>query len=103
MARAGLPADGADLWRALEPVRQRRICVSHGEIDPGVCGAAVPVFERARVIGSLSVALPSAAMASGALDRATRLLVRAGYRIEAELDRATPKRRMARKRKKSAL
>jgi DNA-binding IclR family transcriptional regulator len=87
VARAGLPADGAALQQILEPIRERRYCVTASELDPGVCGAAVPLFERSRVIGSLSVALPSVAVKSGALERAARPLMQAGHRIEAELQR----------------
>jgi len=87
ITRAGLRPDGVALRQALEPVREKRLCVTDGEIDQGVCGAAVPLFERSRVVGSLSVALPSAAMRNGAMRRAARLLVRAGQRIEAELER----------------
>jgi DNA-binding IclR family transcriptional regulator len=91
IARAGLPTDAAALKHVLAPVREKRLCITKGEIDPGVCGAAVPVFEHSRVIGSLSVVLPSSALENGALQRAVRLLARAGHRIEAELDGTKPK------------
>jgi len=87
IASARLPTDGAALQRLLEPIREKRYCTTAAEVDPEACGAAVPLFERSRVIGSLSVALPFVAAKGDALERATRLLVRAGHRIEAELDR----------------
>jgi DNA-binding IclR family transcriptional regulator len=85
IARAKLPADELELRQALEPIRQERVCVTAGEVDPGACGAAVPVFEGSRLVGSLSVVLPSSAMKGGAIERAARLLKNAGHRIEAEL------------------
>lgn len=83
--RAKLPVDEAKLRQALEPIRRERVCVTAGEVDPGACGAAVPVFEGPRLLGSLSVVLQASAMKGGALERATRLLKNAGHSIEAEL------------------
>jgi DNA-binding IclR family transcriptional regulator len=97
IVRAGLPTDGAALWRSLEAVRAKRICVTHSEIDAGACGAAVPLFERERVIGSLSVVLPAASLAGASLKRATRLLARAGQRIEADIAAFKPRRAAGKK------
>jgi DNA-binding IclR family transcriptional regulator len=58
VARAGLPAAGAAVHEALASVRERRLCISHGEVDPGAWGAAVPIIDHSGVIGSLSVVLP---------------------------------------------
>jgi len=85
IARSGLPADESRLRHALKPLRDKRLCVTVGEVDPGACGAAVPVFDGARLLGSLSVVLLSSAMKRGTLERAVRLLRSAGHRIEAEL------------------
>jgi DNA-binding IclR family transcriptional regulator len=97
IVRSGLPADESRLRQALEPIRDKRLCVTVGEVDPGACGAAVPVFEGARLIGSLSVVLPSSAMKRGALERAARLLKNAGHRIEAELAQDKSTRREKRR------
>ena len=96
MARAGLPADGAAMHEALASVRERRLCISHGEVDPGAWGASVPIIDHAGVIGSLSVVLPASVAKGGLAQSTCRLLVRAGQTIEAELDQAksnTSKRR----------
>ena len=87
IVRARLPAEGAALRRALGLVREKRIAVTAGEVGPGACGAAVPLFEAGRVIGSLSVVMPASALRNNALERACRALVAAGSRIEAELER----------------
>jgi DNA-binding IclR family transcriptional regulator len=43
------------------PLRRAGICVTHGEVDPGRTGIGAPIFDRDRaVLGSLSLALPSA-------------------------------------------
>jgi DNA-binding IclR family transcriptional regulator len=97
IARAGLPPDGAALREALEPVRRQRLCLTDREVDPGACGAAVPLLERARVVGSLSVVLTVSARHDGKLDRAARLLVKAGHRIEAELEHLATQRPATRK------
>lgn len=96
VARAGLPADGAAVHEALAPVRERRLCISHGEVDPGAWGAAVPIIDNSGVIGSLSVVLPASVAKGGLAQSTCRLLVRAGQNIEAELEQAksnTSKRR----------
>lgn len=95
--RSGLPADEAKLRDALEPVRQERLCLTVGEVDIGVCGAAVPLFEGPRLIGSLSVVLPASAMKGGAIERAVRQLKNAGHRIEAELEQEKSTRREKRR------
>ena len=92
ITRAGLPADGAKLWQALEGVRAERRSITESEIDPGVCGVAVPMFERSRVAASLSVVMASSAIQSGELQRAARALTRAAQRIEAEIEEAASHR-----------
>ena len=72
--------------KALEQIRRERLCIAYGEVDPDACGIAVPLEERSRVVGSLSVVLP-ASLAKGRLLKSTaRLLRAAGQRIEGELD-----------------
>ena len=72
--------------KGLEEIRKERLCIAYGEVDPDACGVAVPLEERSRVVGSLSVVLP-AALAKGRLLRSIVRLVReAGRRIESELD-----------------
>lgn len=74
--------------KALEQIRRERLCVAYGEVDPDACGVAVPLEERSRVVGSLSVVLP-ASLAKGRVLKSTMKLVReAGHRIENELEPA---------------
>ena len=72
--------------KTLEDIRRERLCVAYGEVDPDACGVAVPLEERSRVVGSLSVVLPAAAAKGRALKSAVRLVRAAGERIESELD-----------------
>jgi len=74
--------------KALERIRRERICVAYGEVDPDACGIAVPLEERSRVVGSLSVVLPAAVAKGRLLKSAIRLAREAGRRVEHELDSA---------------
>jgi DNA-binding IclR family transcriptional regulator len=47
--------------RALGALRRAGICITHGEVDPGRTGIGAPIVDRdGAVLGSLSLALPSA-------------------------------------------
>ena len=72
--------------KALEQIRRERLCIAYGEVDPGACGIAVPLEERSRVVGSLSVVLPASIAKGRVLKSATKLVRSAGQRIEGELD-----------------
>jgi len=99
VVRAGLSRDATTLRASLESIRQERRCVSHGEVDPNACGVAVPICYHSRVIGSLSVVLPAVDANGRALKSASRLVVQAGNRIEADLENEAikaPKRKQAR-------
>jgi DNA-binding IclR family transcriptional regulator len=97
--RARLPCNGAALHKALEQIRQDRICVSYGEVDPGACGVAVPLCEHSRVIGSLSIVLPATEAKGRQLKSAMRLVAEAGNRIESDLETAEVRQMKRRKSK----
>ncbi|MFL6972822.1 MAG: IclR family transcriptional regulator C-terminal domain-containing protein, partial [Xanthobacteraceae bacterium] len=66
--------------RALARLRRAGICITHGEVDLGRTGIGAPIFDRdGAVLGSLSVALPSA-RADEALIARVAPLVAAGAR-----------------------
>ena len=72
--------------RALELIRRERLSIAYGEVDPDACGIAVPLFEGAHVVGSLSVVLPASVAKGRVLKNAVKLVREAGHRIESELD-----------------
>jgi DNA-binding IclR family transcriptional regulator len=72
--------------KALEQIRRERLCIAYGEVDPDACGIAVPLEERSRVVGSLSVVLPAAVAKGRTLKNTVKLVRGAGQRIESELD-----------------
>jgi DNA-binding IclR family transcriptional regulator len=86
VARSRLPHTARAMYDALAAIREQRICVSIGEVDPGACGVGVPLCETSRVIGSLSVVLPAAEAKGRLLKSAMRLVSDAGQRIELELE-----------------
>jgi DNA-binding IclR family transcriptional regulator len=57
--------------------------VSRGEIDPGRTGIAAPIFDEARgVLGSLSLALPSARIDDAFVARLAPLTVAGAREVE---------------------
>jgi DNA-binding IclR family transcriptional regulator len=61
IAAAGLGNTFDEFRRALAALRRTGVCVTHGEVDPGRTGIGAPIFDRdGAVLGSLSLALPSA-------------------------------------------
>jgi DNA-binding IclR family transcriptional regulator len=74
------------LPKALEQVRRERLCIAYGEVDPDACGIAVPLEERSRVVGSLSVVLPANLAKGRVLKQAVKLVREAGQRVESELE-----------------
>lgn len=57
MSEVGLGDTLAAVRDNLRAIRKAGACVSHGELDPGMTGVAVPFFSpRRQVIGSLSIA-----------------------------------------------
>jgi DNA-binding IclR family transcriptional regulator len=58
-AQAGLGRTWDEVKERLRELRSAGVSVTQGELDPGMCGIAVPLFEATGVvIGSLSVVLP---------------------------------------------
>ncbi len=84
---AGLPASVDKALAQMEAWRQAGHVVSHGEIDAGVTGMAVAIVLGQRVLGSLSVVLPTAHAGPVNQGRALSLLKGAARRIEARLSR----------------
>ena len=71
--------------KALEQIRRARLSIAYGEVDPEACGIAVPLFEGAHVVGSLSVVLPASVAKGRVLKSAVKSVREAGHRIESEL------------------
>ncbi|MBL0419653.1 HTH domain-containing protein [Ramlibacter sp. AW1] len=84
---AGLPHSADDLYEALAPLREQGHVVTREEVDSAVMGLAVPLLSGRRLLGSLSVVIPSpASLATEA--RALTLLKSASRRIEARIETA---------------
>jgi DNA-binding IclR family transcriptional regulator len=94
----GMPRDPARLHAYLAPIRDARVCVATGEVDPVRCGIAVPIFDHSHVIGSLSVVLVATEASERVLDATRRLVMDAGFSIEAALAGADEHASASRKR-----
>ncbi len=83
IAAAGF-GDSFDAFRrTLTPLRRAGICVTHGEVDPGRTGIGAPIFDRDRaVLGSLSLALPSARVDEALIARVAPLTAAGARAIE---------------------
>lgn len=82
---AGLPATLEDALGLFQAWRQAGCVVSHGAIDAGMTGLAVPILLGPRVLGSLSVVLPTDKAGPVDQQRSINLLRSAARRIEARL------------------
>jgi DNA-binding IclR family transcriptional regulator len=58
-AQAGLGKSWKDVKDRLRTLRNAKASITRGEVDPGMCGIAVPLFEaQESIVGSLSVVIP---------------------------------------------
>jgi len=83
IAAAGLGHTFDEFRTTLAAVRRAGVSVTHGEIDPGRTGIAAPIFDRERgVLGSLSLALPSARIDDALIERLAPLTVAGARKVE---------------------
>jgi DNA-binding IclR family transcriptional regulator len=88
--KAGLGASLAEFLAALKAIRGEGHCITFGEVDPGVVGVAVPVFEEdGAVIGSLSLVFPEKRFPRRGLARLVARLGHAAQRVQANLVKIT--------------
>src|SRR5262245_25347668 len=74
IAAAGLGNSLDEFRRALAALRRAGICITHGEVDHGRTGIGAPIFDRdGAVLGSLSLALPSARIDEALITRVALL------------------------------
>jgi DNA-binding IclR family transcriptional regulator len=83
IAAAGL-GDSFDAFRrTLAPLRRAGICVTHGEVDLGRTGIGAAIFDRdGAVLGSLSLAVPSARVDEASIERLASLTVAGARALE---------------------
>ncbi len=88
--KAGLGRSRAEFLSALKAIRGQGHCITFGEVDPGVVGVAVPVFEEdGAVIGSLSLVFPAGRFPRRGLPRLVSRLQQAAQRAQANLVKIT--------------
>ena len=88
--RAGLGRSRAEFFSALKAIRGQGHSITFGEVDPGVVGVAVPVFEEdGAVIGSLSLVFPAARFPRRGRHRLVAGLEQAAQRVQANLVKIT--------------
>lgn len=88
--KAGLGASRAAFLSALKAIRSQGHCITFGEVDAGVVGVAVPVFEEeGTVIGSLSLVFPADRFPRRGLHRLVATLQQAAQRVQANLVKIT--------------
>jgi DNA-binding IclR family transcriptional regulator len=72
--------------KRLRALRSAGVAIAHGEVDPGMCGIAVPVFEPGSVvIGSLSIVIPVRHLTPNFLEEAPPLLKSAAEQVHCAL------------------
>jgi DNA-binding IclR family transcriptional regulator len=80
---AGLGRNLDDFRNAMATLRRAGVCISHGEIDPGRTGIGAPIFDREHaVLGSLSLALPSARADEIVINRLVPIIAESAREIE---------------------
>jgi DNA-binding IclR family transcriptional regulator len=80
---AGLGKSFDEFRRALAGLRRAGICITHGEVDPGRTGIGAPIFDRDGVVlGSLSLALPSARIDEVLIGRIAPLVALGAREVE---------------------
>lgn len=73
--KAGLGSDWEDFRRAMSAIRRAGFCVSHGEVDRGLAGVAVPVFDPDRkLLGSLGIVVADQGIDDAVAQNLARLL-----------------------------
>ncbi len=92
--KAGLGGSRAEFLSALKAIRSQGHSITFGEVDPGVVGVAVPVFEEdGAVIGSLSLVFPAPRFPRRALQRLVTKLEQAARRVQANLVKLAARRK----------
>jgi len=83
ISAAGLGGSFDEFRRALAAIRRAGICVTHGEVDHGRTGIGAPIFDRdGAVLGSLSLALPSARVDEALIARVAPLVALGAREVE---------------------
>ncbi len=88
---AGLGKNVDDFRNAMATLRRAGVCVTHGEVDPGRVGISAPIFDRDHaVLGSLSLALPSARTDEVAINRLVPIIAEGAREIERIMSNGSP-------------
>jgi DNA-binding IclR family transcriptional regulator len=83
IAATGLGKNVDDFRNSLATLRRAGVCVTRGEVDPGRIGVSAPIFDREHaVLGSLSLALPSARVDDAMIERLRPLTAEGAREIE---------------------
>ncbi len=83
ISAAGLGGSFDEFRRALAALRRAGICITHGEVDHGRTGIGAPIFDRdGAVLGSLSLALPSARVDDALIARIAPLTAAGARAVE---------------------
>ena len=83
IAAAGLGRNFDEFRNALATLRRASVCVTHGEVDPGRTGVGAAIFDRdGAVLGSLSLAMPSARADEAVIGRIVPLTAAGAREVE---------------------
>ena len=81
-AQASLGRNWEEAKERLRALRNAGFAVTQGEVDPGMCGIAVPLFDPAgSIVGSLSIVIPMRHLTAKVLADAPRMLEQASEQI----------------------
>jgi DNA-binding IclR family transcriptional regulator len=88
-AQASLGKNWDETKERLRTLRSTGVAIAQGEVDPGMCGIAVPIFDADSVIGSLSIVVPARHLTPNLLAEAPQLLKSAAEQIHWALSLGT--------------
>lgn len=84
--QASLGKSWDEAKKRLRALRSAGVAIAHGEVDSGMCGVAVPVFEPGSVvIGSLSIVIPARHLTPNFLEQVAPLLKSAAEQVHGAL------------------
>lgn len=94
IGKAGLGRSREEFLSSLKAIRAQGHCITFGEVDPGVVGVAVPVFEEdGAVIGSLSLVFPAQRFPRRGQRRLIAGLAQSARRVQTNLAKLAARRR----------
>jgi len=81
ISAAELGGNWEDFNKGLSEMRRQGYCISHGELDKGITGIAVPIFQNEQIKGSITLTLPTSRFTLFNTDKLIELLKSTAMKI----------------------